>query len=210
MMTASQTEALNQIHTLQERLTDTWLSYWFRYSHMGTWQYWTYVAMLIVPLLVLLLLLDRKKAFHFGFFGTNIHIWFSYLDNMGAAQSLWAYPYHIIPSQPGSFSLDASLVPVVFMLMYQWTVNQQKNYYIYSIGVCVFFAFVLKPVFVVVGLFQLLNGTNYFHLFVVYVIVALVSKWITTAFLYFQKGQATLHRARFNIPRIQYKKQRAD
>src|SRR5699024_6153519 len=73
---------------------------------------------------------DKSKALLLGFFGLNYHVWFSYTNSIGVGLGLWEYPYHVIPFLP-SFSLDAALVPVCFMLLYQWTLNHNKNIYLY-------------------------------------------------------------------------------
>ncbi len=52
----------------------------------------------------------QKKALLLGFFGFNIHVWFTYADIVGARYSVWSYPFQAIPFLTVSFGLDASLV----------------------------------------------------------------------------------------------------
>ncbi|BCJ87537.1 CBO0543 family protein [Effusibacillus dendaii] len=187
-MTTEQQQYLDRLNHIQNDLTNAWMDYWKHFSHVGTWQFWVNVIILVLPLIVLYFLIDRKKAFHIGFFGFNVHVWFNYIDTFGVWYGLWNYPYRAIPFLPISFALDASLVPVVFMLVYQWTLNHNKNYYLYLTGLCLFFAFVLKPVMVALDLFQMHKGMNYFNLFLGYLVIMLLSKWITTAFVHLQKS----------------------
>lgn len=190
-MTPEQSSYLQKIYRMQEDLTRASTDYWRKYSNMGTWQFWVSLAMLILPLVILYFLLDRKKAFRIGFFGLNVHVWFTHIDNIGIRLALWSYPHHAIPLTPTSFGLDAALVPVVYMLVYQWTINHDKNPYIYLTGLSVVFAFLFKPLLSAAGLFDLNRGMNYFYLFLGYMVIMLLSLWITKFFLYLQKEQGT-------------------
>ena len=83
-------------------------------------------------------------------------------------------------------SLDGALVPVAFMLVYQWTLNKKKNFYLYAIALSAIFSFGLKPLLVSVNLFGLNKGMNYFYLFLLYCLMFLISKFITNFFLKLQ------------------------
>lgn len=157
---------------------------------MSTIGFWINVAMLILPLIALLFLIDNSKAFHIGFYGFNIHVWFTYIDAIGIRYALWNHPYQAIPFMPASFGLDAALVPVIYMLTYQWTVNNNKNYYIYLITLSALFAFVFKPFIALFDLFTLNKGFNYFHLFLLYVGMVILSKVITSIFEKFETRDA--------------------
>ncbi|MGV3487229.1 MAG: CBO0543 family protein [Tuberibacillus sp.] len=160
--------------------------YWALYSNPGTWQFWIAFLMLVVPLIILYFRLDRKKILLLGFYGYNIHVWFGYLDYIGTNQGWWGYPYHLIPFLR-SFVLDGSVVPVTFMLVYQWTINHKKNYYLYSFITAFVFAFIFKPILHEFGLFSL--NVRYVDLFLVYCIVILISRMITSIFLYISKKE---------------------
>lgn len=87
-----------------------------------------------------------------------------------------------------NFGLDTSLIPVAIILVYQWTLNQNKNYYITLIVVAALFAFVLKPTLSFFDLFQLSKGFNYFHLILWYLSGGILAKWVTNIFLSFEKS----------------------
>lgn len=190
-MGSNQKTIINHIQQLNGEIISTWLNYWYKYSYLNTWQFWIILALFIVPLIALYFLIDRKKALLIGFYGYNVHVWFTYIDTYGGATNLWFYPYKIIPFFTTSFSLDVSLVPVLFMLVYQWTINHNKNYYLYIFLLVVFMAFVFKRVMVDLGLFQLTHS-NYFILFLGYFVIALISKLITNIFIWFEKTAKSL------------------
>ncbi|MFD1039454.1 CBO0543 family protein [Virgibacillus byunsanensis] len=185
-MKEKQLELLNKIRSMAEEVTQFQIEYWKSFSDFGIWQFWVVILMLIIPLIVLFISIDKGKMLLLGFFGLNYHIWFAYVNSFGISLGLWEYPYQIVPFLP-SFALDASLVPISFMLLYQWTLNHKKNIYLYSILLSGIFAFVLKPIMVNLHFFHMFKGVNYVHLFLFYVAFFIVSKLITNLFLWLQQ-----------------------
>lgn len=187
-MKENQLESLNKIRSMAEELSQLQKEYWKTFSDLGEWQFWVVVIMLIAPLIVLFMKIDRSKMLLLGFFGFNYHVWFHYVNAIGINFGLWEYPYEIVPFLP-SFALDASLVPISFMLLYQWTLNHNKNIYLYSILLSAFFAFMLKPVMVTLDFFHMYKFVNYFYLFLFYVLFFVVSLLITKLFLWLQQKE---------------------
>ncbi|WP_246938814.1 CBO0543 family protein [Bacillus pinisoli] len=185
-MKDGQTDYLNKIRSMAEELSQFQIEYWKSFSNFETWQFWVVILMLIVPLIVLFVSIDKNKTLLLGFFGLNYHIWFAYVNSIGINLGLWEYPYQILSFIP-SFALDASLVPVSFMLLYQWTLNHKKNIYLYSLFLSAFFAFVLKPIMVNFHFFHMYKGVNYVYLFIFYVAFFIVSKLITNLFVWLKK-----------------------
>src|SRR5699024_12073961 len=122
----NQLELLKVIRSISRELSQYQIEYWHLYSCVGMWQFWVELLMIIIPLIILFFSIDKSKALLLVFFGLNYHVWFSYTNSIGVGLGLWEYPYHVIPFLP-SFSLDAVLVPVCFILLYQCTLNHNKN-----------------------------------------------------------------------------------
>jgi hypothetical protein len=186
-VTESQQTMLSRLKEIQENQTEMWSNYWQQYSDFTNWQFWMLAAFFIFPLIVLYLRMDKRKALLLGFYGYNIHVFFTYSDAIGANLLKWFYPYKLFPILASSVSLDVSLVPVSYLLMYQFALNGNKNYYLSMFLLSAGFAFVFKPLLSAIGLFELDKGTNYFTLFISYVVVGLIAKWITNVFVYFEK-----------------------
>lgn len=186
-MSESQQTMLGRLKEIQENQTEMWTSYWQQYSDFATWPFWVLAALFVLPLIVLLFRIDKRKALLLGFYGYNVHVFFTYVDAIGANMVKWFYPYKIFPVLASSVSLDVSLVPVAYMLMYQFTLNRHKNYYLFMLLLSAIFAFAFKPFLVAIGLFEMSKGTNYFTLFIGYVVVGLIAKWITNVFVYLEK-----------------------
>lgn len=187
-MGKNQQEMYHELIDRAEHLTEFEAKYWKLFSDPGTWEFWLILMMLVVPLVVLYFAMDRRKILLLGFYGFNIHCWFQYIDATGARLGWWGYPYHMVP-YVANFALDASLVPVTFMLVYQWTINHKKNYYLYTFLTSAIFAFILKPIMVWADLFTLEDGLRFVDLFMLYCIVFFISRMITSFFLFLGKKQ---------------------
>lgn len=181
---SEQSNRLEEIKNAQEKVFDLWNDYWLDYSALDTWQFWVNTFIIIIPLIILYFFIDRKRIFLLGFFGFNIHIWSAYLDGIATRANYLGYPYKVIPLFPIHFGMDTSLVPVLFIFLYQWTIIKKKNFYLYSLLLIAFISFIVKPLSAAHHLFQLNKGTNYFHIFMGYIIITLISKGITNLFLY--------------------------
>lgn len=179
-----QLDQLNKLKENQEAASKGWVDYWLDFSSFDTWQFWVNVSFIIIPLIVLYIFIDKKRVFLLGFFGFNIHVWMVYTDAIGTRYNFFEYPYKAIPFLPIHVGIDTSLVPVIFILLYQWILNNNKNFYLYNFGLIVFLSFVFKPILVAHHLFHLKNGANYLYIFLLYVFVVLFSRLITNVFLY--------------------------
>ncbi|MCD7035236.1 hypothetical protein LRR81_13395 [Metabacillus sp. GX 13764] len=186
-MSEKQMEQIQQLMGLQRKYNELWESYWQQHSGPDTWQFWVNVLLFVIPLIFLFLFIDRKRALLLGFYGYSIHILFTYSDAFSTSLGRIFYPYKLLPVLPVSFTLDTSFVPVAFMMMYQWTLNKKKNYYLYAVILSLFMAFVFKPLMAAIGLIQLKKATV-FTLFAAYLAVSFGAKWITNLFLLAKKS----------------------
>ena len=186
-MGTKQIKDFEQTNHMLEDASIAIIQYWRTYSNLNTWQFWFLLGALIVPLIILYFLIDKKRALLIGFFGFNIHVWFHYFDLFTTTHGLTNYPYKAIPFLPVSILLDSTLIPVAFMLLYQWTTQHNKNYYLYATSLSAFIAFLFKPALVTFDLFRIYKGMNYFYIFLMILFVSFLSKWMTNLFLQFQK-----------------------
>ncbi|MCZ8518552.1 MULTISPECIES: CBO0543 family protein [Paenibacillus] len=185
-MTDEQQTTLAGLSDRTSSLAFDWSAYWHQYSHPGTWQFWVYLLTFAVPLAALVFLLDRSKAYRLGFYGLTIHLIAVQVDLYATSHRMWVYPYRLLPTATFSVGLDVSLIPVVYMLFYQWTLNSRKNYYLCLFGVAFAFSFLFKPLLSWLGLF-LLDESPYWQLFLLYIAGGLLGKWITDLFHFAQK-----------------------
>lgn len=187
-MNSNQQEFFESLVSNQKKLSREGIEYWHLYSDFGTWQFWAVLLMLICPVIVLYFVIDRKKVFIIGFFGFAVHVLFAYTDACGIRLGLWGYPYQLIPFIP-SLSLDAAIIPIAIMIVFQWTLNHHKNFYLYSFLTALLFGFGFKPLLVSIGLFEKYQWVNYFYIFLIYLVLYWLGHLLTTIFFRLQDSQ---------------------
>ncbi|MCM3708493.1 MULTISPECIES: hypothetical protein [Cytobacillus] len=160
--------------------------YWMEHSIYTSFEYWFMVMLFIIPLIVLFFKIDKSKLFFMGFYGYSIHMLFGYIDLFNKNYGFVNYPFPMIPMLPG-LSLDSSFVPVIFMLVYQWTLKHKKNYYVYTALTSAVLAFIFKPLLIGLGLFRIYGNKNSLYLFVCYLIVVILAKVIMDVFLWAER-----------------------
>lgn len=160
--------------------------YWFDYSLYSFFEYWLMVSFLVFPLIFLILKVNKEKLFQILFYGYSVHICFGYEDLFGRNMGYWNYPIPVIPSLPG-ITLDSSLIPVIFIFVYQSTINSNKKYFSYGVLTALLLSFVFKPMLVGLGLFKMYGSINYFHLFLSYLSVLIFAKLLTDLFIWIKK-----------------------
>ncbi|MBM7691677.1 hypothetical protein JOC77_001084 [Peribacillus deserti] len=185
-----QNEHFDKVVRMQKGVTNEAVQYWHVYSDYGNWQFWVVLLLMIVPLVLIYFVIDRKNVFKIGFFGFAVHVLFFYTDALGIRTGLWAYRYHITPYLP-SLSLDSALIPVVSMLVFQWTLKNDKNFYIYALITALVFGFGFKPLLVSMDFFEMYKGVNYFYIFLIYIVVFLLAYWLTRLFSRMHKQAPT-------------------
>ncbi|KKI89413.1 hypothetical protein WQ54_26465 [Bacillus sp. SA1-12] len=158
-------------------------SYWNDYSHMGTWQFWVVIALLIIPLVLLYFTVDRRRIFEVFFFGYTVHILWTYLDLALEKYHFFNHTYFLTPVLPFALNMNASVLPVGFLLIYQYCTNNNKNFYLYSILISVIFAFGFASLEEYVGLVNFSKGMNKFYLFVLDMGIIVISYWLTKLML---------------------------
>ncbi|MCM3570626.1 hypothetical protein [Neobacillus mesonae] len=185
-MAKNRTEEFNQIVKTIKATYEDLVDYWIDYSLYASFEYWMELALFILPLIFLFFKIDKTKIFQIGFYGYSVHMIAHYIDIFVREMGFRNHPIPLIPFLPG-FAFDSSLIPVTFMLVYQWTLNNKKNYYLFSGIAALLFSFVLNPTFVSINLLRLYGKTNYFHVFLGYVIVIIGAKFINDVFLWTER-----------------------
>ena len=185
----AQNQQLENLKEEQYKVGEMWISYWKEYSFWDTWQFWVCIAFIVLPLVLLYFTIDRKRIFLLGFFGFNIHIWLVYLDAVTVRFNFIEYPYKAIPVIPIHFGVDTSLVPVLFILLYQWIMKRKKSFYLYSFLLVAALSFILIPILSYFHFLHLKNGSNYMIVFFGYLLVLFISKGITNLFIYLYKKE---------------------
>jgi hypothetical protein len=137
----SEKEYWNEINQLSVKVSSLMHSYWHKYSDWGNWQFWVLLFFLVAPLIVLLIKLDRRRTLEILFFGYTVHMLWTYTDLILIRQGYIDHNYFLMPFLPQGLGITSSLIPVSFMLLYQYCMIQEKPFILWTTGLSAILAF---------------------------------------------------------------------
>jgi hypothetical protein len=158
------------------QLTQARIENWLG-QHVGTWRWWTLGGLLIIPWFIWYKLADKKKLPELALFGLIVMVFTITLDEIGFVLSLWSYPVEVIPILPRLTSIDYTMLPIIFMLVYQHFPTW-KSFFWALVALSTTFSFVAEPIVVYLG-FYILIKWFYWYSFPIYIVMGLLSRWIT-------------------------------
>lgn len=179
----SEEKLYNKIYKVKERLAQLQEDYWNNFSDFETWYFWFNLLSIFLPLLLLYVLLDRKRIFEISFYGYTMHVIWSNVDNILSSNNYLLHPHSIIFLLPVGFTVTTVILPVVYMLVYQYCTTRDKNIFIYFLGTSILMAFGFGGLSVLVGLLEMHKGMNLFYLFLIDIAVAFLTYGFTKLFI---------------------------
>ncbi|WP_332692076.1 CBO0543 family protein [Halalkalibacter lacteus] len=187
-------ENINKLQTKVNQMTD---EYWIQFSDLSTWQFWYHLAWVIIPLVVLYRYISRERFFEILFYGYTIHVIITYNDSYLVRYGYVDHPYMVISQFPFSFSVNAAILPVVYMLLYQYCTDREKNFYLWSLAVSAFVGLLWLEVHKQLNLFQINEKMNIlqlrneflnFYIFLGNYLVSIIVLWITKLFIFIKRN----------------------
>lgn len=110
---------------------------------------------LIAPLIVLYFTVDQKRILQLFFFKYTVHMLWTYNDT---GLKYFVHTYFLKPILPNVINMTASALPVSFLLLYQYCMNKNKNFYLYTLGLSAVFSFGFATVESYMGLAEMRKG----------------------------------------------------
>lgn len=138
---------------------------------------WIFNAVfLIICYIVWIKLVDKRRIKDILLFGSFIAVAAALIDLIGVTIGLWQYVVHLLPFSPSLFPFDYTIVPIIYMLVIQYT-SSWRSYLTGSLLASAAIAFIINPLYVQVGILQY-RRFNYFYMFLVIFVVTTVIKAI--------------------------------
>ncbi|TYS51984.1 CBO0543 family protein [Bacillus infantis] len=171
----SYSEYWDKIFQLSEEMTSLVDSYWNSYSDPGSWQFWAVTVLLVLPLGLLYFTVDRKRIFEIFFFGFIVHVLWTYTDIVLGNYTLLVHTYYMLPIFPHAFNITMSVLPVGFMLIYQYCTSHRKNFILYTVILSAVYSLVFASIEKALGMVELNKGMNLFYLFLIDLVIAFIA-----------------------------------
>ncbi|SMD05247.1 CBO0543 family protein [Sporomusa malonica] len=172
--------SVEQLAEMVRLLTQARIENWLG-EGVGSWRWWALVVLMFVPWFIWAKLVDKKKLLELALFGMFIMVNSITLDELGFELSLWNYPVNIFPIFPRLSSADYTVMPVVFMLTYQYFPTW-KSFFWALVALAFVFSFVVEPIIGKLGFYVPIKW-HYHYSFVIYLIVGLLSRWLVRFFV---------------------------
>jgi len=117
----------------------------------------------IIPWIIWWKLVDKKRVGKIFSYGLLVLIFSSLMDNVGVALTFWGYPYLIIPVIVRLMAINFSILPVAYMLIYQYFTNRIPFLLVNTLF-ALFASFVVEPVFFWLNIYQMYKWKNIYSL----------------------------------------------
>lgn len=165
---------------LQEELLSLRISDWN--DKVFSWQ-WAFLAlMLILPWIIWWKIVDRRRIAEIFSLGLLVSLISSLLNGNGLNLLLWSYPYKLLPFSPRAYSFSLSVIPVTFMLLYQY-LPKLRSFVVGTALIAGTTAFIVQPLLSLAGIYKLMKW-NYFYSFLVLLSMGIGSWFVHHLILY--------------------------
>lgn len=159
--------------------------HWIHYE-VYTVIWWLLLCLWILPWVVWLAIVDHERIAEIYCYGITIMFITTLLDTIGSVQGLWAYPIKIIPSMPELEPIDWGILPVTYMLIYQFF-PRWKEFIIVQIITAILYSFVGEPFLVkILKVYLILNWKSIYS-FPIYLLLAIITRILIKYLFHMQK-----------------------
>lgn len=137
-------EILWRLRKIQDKLISEEIEAWLNNEFL-TLHSWILVGFLILPWIIWFKFADRTRLLETVLFGILVIIPTTILDYIGNYLSFWEYPTRLLPITPRAIAFDMVMVPVAYMLMYQYF-KTWRTFIIALLCMAGMFAFIGEPI----------------------------------------------------------------
>ena len=164
--------------------TDMRMEQWLQET-LYTWQWWLLVALLIAPWILWWHVVDKKRFTEIVLLGMFVLATCSWMDEVGCEMILWYYPYKLLPVYPQLVPINYAVIPVTYMLIYQYF-RPWRSYIVAMVINAALFSFVAEPSLNYLGMYKLVKW-YYYYSFPIYIIIAVSHRWLVEIVLAINK-----------------------
>ncbi|HCC08244.1 MAG TPA: hypothetical protein DEP72_08835 [Clostridiales bacterium] len=129
---------------------------------------------------------DKTRLLEIIAYGLMVSSLATVIDLIGMNMVLWGYPITLLPFTLPLYVADLGMIPVIYMLVYQ-NFSNWKSFIRAVFVMAVIVAFVVEPLNVWTGIYEM-NNWNYLYSFPIYIISAILLKWIINKILFKQNS----------------------
>jgi hypothetical protein len=167
------TAVLTKAAELQIQLTDQRFDEWLLEDVFHI-RWWALPLLFIIDICVWWKVIDKSRLNEIILFAAITSIMILALDELGEELTLWDYPTDVFPLFPPVAAINLSCLPSFYAILYQFF-SKWKGYVIASVLMAAFSCFVFEPIFIGLGMYQLLTWKPYYG-FPLYFAIGIITK----------------------------------
>ncbi|MGM0845711.1 MAG: CBO0543 family protein [Bacillota bacterium] len=187
-----QPDHLEKVKKLEEHLFSLEANGWLQYEFL-TPKWFLLLTFFIIPWIVWWFFKKRIVFTESILFGVIVILTTLILDTVGLQFRFWEYPIEFIPVIPRAFPFDLSMVPVPYILMYQYF-RTWKSFCLSLVVMAASFAFIGEPICVWLNLVNYIHW-NYLYSFLYYILLGIGLRLLITRIRRYELfGQRSLKR----------------
>ncbi len=179
-------EIVELIH--QSRLITWNLVYILWKGELFSSRWFALVSLMVIFYVVWWILIDKRRLSDLLLFGSFIAVLRVLYENTFVGMGAWTYQVRIFPLTINLFMPDLTMVPLAFMLIYQYTASW-KSYFLGSIVASGIWAFAVTPLFKVFDIIVFHNW-NYFYSFIAALLTALLARFFFLLVIKIEQGKS--------------------
>lgn len=141
-------------------------------------QFWFLMLLMFVPWYIWWKLADKKRLRELLLYGSLVSTVVTILDEIGCQLNLWEYVYDIEPLFPRLLPVNLTILPVTFMLVYQFF-PKWKYFLTAHALVAAVLSFIAEPVLVWMRIYVMFQWKHIYS-FPFYILIPLLLKWLMT------------------------------
>ena len=164
-----------EIREAQVKLHQLTHKNWYNHDFL-TLDWWLLIIVMILPWIIWWKLVDKDSLIEITLYGLFIALFSGILDTIGFSLGLWSYPNKVIPINPPLFPADFTLLPVTYMLLYQYFTSW-KPFIIASTIVFGVYTFAGEPFLEWLGVYTTYSW-QYVYSFPIYVAMSVFFRWL--------------------------------
>ncbi|WEG12141.1 hypothetical protein PU629_18790 [Pullulanibacillus sp. KACC 23026] len=153
-------EFVHRIRQYEQEKSHLEINQWLHHDLFSA-RWWLLLLFLIVPWVIWMLLRKKELYLESAFIGCYAIALTLFIDSIGSQFNFWRYPTKFLPVIPSALPFDLSLVPVMFMFIYQYC-QSWRTYWKTLLVISLMYAFIGEPVCIYLQLVIYINWSIYY------------------------------------------------
>ena len=153
--------------TLHGLVMEKWLT-----EDVLSWRWWSMVGLVALSYLICFKLFDKQRIIVLFLFGSLLTVGASVYETVGVNFVLWFCATPVFPIVPCLFVPYLTVLPVYYMLIFQYTTTW-RQFSLWNLIAVSLYSFVLLPVFIHFKISEMNNWQPFYHIPFIFAIASL-------------------------------------